>query len=353
MKWILKLLPTKLKVWIYTSLHKDIADKGEYEDTELAHVNPYEVKILKELGGAGKVNPETGLRGYFGGGGSPAPAPAPSGSGTQTTISREAPGIESRKLALFDEAIDLAGEPISIPRMQVAGVSPLQQQALDQAAVTGVGGAAVDAGIASFLKASQTAEAPINVDAFMNPYESYVVQEINRQADIGRNRLAQQAIDSGAFGGGREGVALGELEAGRARAVGQVRAANYDKALESATAQRLFQTEAAMNVGQQLATTGGIQQEMAQSDIQQLGGAGQLQRSIAQEGLQAERATELARAYEPFQRIEFAKGIMTALPTTASQVTQASAPRVNPITQAVGTGITAAQGVNMLKGFAT
>ena len=59
----------------------------------------------------------------------------------------------------------------------------------------------------------------------------------------------------------------------------------------------------------------------------------------------------MARAYEPFQRIEFAKGIMTALPTTASQVTQASAPRVNPLSQAVGTGIVAAQGATMLKGL--
>ena len=287
---------------------------------------------------------------FGGGGSSPAPAPA-SSSGTQTTISREAPGIEARKLALFDEAINLAKEPVAIPRMEVAGISPLQQQAIDKSAITGVGQPAVDAGIASFLKAAETAETPINVDAFMNPYESYVVQEINRQADIGRNRLAAQAIESGAFGGGREGVALGELEAGRARAIGQVRASNYEKALEQATKERLFQTEAQMNVGQQLSTVGGVQQEMAQSDIQQLGGAGQLQRVVAQEGLAADRATELARAYEPFQRIEFAKGIMTALPTTASQVTQASAPRVNPLSQAVGTGIVAAQGATMLKGL--
>ena len=287
----------------------------------------------------------------FGRSGGSAPAPSGASTGTQTTISREAPGIEARKLALFDEAIGLAKQPVAIPRMQVAGISPLQQQAIDKSAITGVGQAAVDAGIASFLKAAETAETPINVDAFMNPYESYVVQEINRQADIGRNRLASEAIGSGAFGGGREGVALGELEAGRARAIGQVRASNYEKALEQATKQRLFQTEAQMNVGQQLATTGGVQQEMAQSDIQQLGGAGQLQRSIAQEGLSADRATELARAYEPFQRIEFAKGIMTALPTTASQVTQASAPRVNPLAQAVGTGIVAAQGATFLQGL--
>ena len=86
MKWMLKLLPNKFKVWLYKKLYCDIAQQGEYEDTELAHVNPYEVKILKQIGGSGEVNSKTGLQGYFGGGGS-APAPDPSGgSGRQETI---------------------------------------------------------------------------------------------------------------------------------------------------------------------------------------------------------------------------------------------------------------------------
>ena len=62
MKWILKLLPNKIKVWLYKCLYDDIAEKGEYEDTELAHVNPYEVKILKEIGGSGRLNKATGLK---------------------------------------------------------------------------------------------------------------------------------------------------------------------------------------------------------------------------------------------------------------------------------------------------
>ena len=120
MKWMLKLLPNKFKVWLYKKLYCDIAQQGEYEDTELAHVNPYEVKILKQIGGSGKVNSKTGLQGYFGGGGSPAPAPS-GGSGTQETISREAPEIEARKLALYDQAIELARQPMTIPEYQVAG----------------------------------------------------------------------------------------------------------------------------------------------------------------------------------------------------------------------------------------
>ena len=63
MKWILKLLPSKFKVWLYKCLYKEIASQGEYEDTELAHVNPYEVKLLKEIGGSDRLNKATGLKG--------------------------------------------------------------------------------------------------------------------------------------------------------------------------------------------------------------------------------------------------------------------------------------------------
>jgi len=134
MKWLLKFLPTKLKVKLYNLLHRDLADEGEYEDTELAHINSYEAQLLKSIGGAGKINRKTGLKGYFGGGGgAPAPAPAPSTPETTTQIAREAPEIEARKLSLFDEAVDLSAQPIAIPEIQVAGPSPLQQQQFTQA----------------------------------------------------------------------------------------------------------------------------------------------------------------------------------------------------------------------------
>ena len=58
------------------------------------------------------------MSGLFGGG-SPAPAPAGPTSGTTTTFTREAPEIEARKLALYDEALNLSKQPIEIPAYQV------------------------------------------------------------------------------------------------------------------------------------------------------------------------------------------------------------------------------------------
>jgi hypothetical protein len=42
-----------------------IAAQGQRGDTELAHVNPWEEMLLKALGGAGTVNPRTGLRQFY------------------------------------------------------------------------------------------------------------------------------------------------------------------------------------------------------------------------------------------------------------------------------------------------
>ena len=118
-------------------MYKDIADKGEAEDTELAHINKFEAQLLKRVGGLGKKNPVTGLRGFLGGGGSGggSPAPAPSQPEKTTQITREAPEIEARKLALFDEAIELGTMPIPVPAIQVAPPSPLQQQQFAQQAL--------------------------------------------------------------------------------------------------------------------------------------------------------------------------------------------------------------------------
>ena len=104
----------------------------------------------------------------FGGGSAPAPAPA-SGSGTTTTFTREAPEIEARKLALYDETLNLAKEPIEIPAYQIAPMSPLERQAADAAANFGVGSDVVLSGIGSVLGAQQTAAQGPDIDRSLNP----------------------------------------------------------------------------------------------------------------------------------------------------------------------------------------
>ena len=148
-------------------------------------------------------------------------------SGTQETIQREAPGVESRKLALYDEAVKLAQQPVSIPAYQVAGPTGLEQTGFQQAATTGVGQQAVGQGITSLQAGLGSAFGAPNVSQFFNPYQSYVTDEINRQAQIGQNQLAAQAVQAGAFGGGREGVQRAELDRARLETIGQSQAQGF------------------------------------------------------------------------------------------------------------------------------
>jgi hypothetical protein len=347
MNFWLNLVPIQIRIWLLNVLYKNIADKGIDGDTELAHINKEEADLLKRAGGSGTINPHTNLKQYSKGGGSPAPAPA-SGSGTQTTFTREAPEIEARKLALYDETLELAKQPIEIPAYQVAPMSPLERQAADAAANFGVGSDVVLSGIGSVLGAQQTAAQGPDIDRFLNPFQSYVVDEINRQSEIAKSNLASKAIQSGAFGGGREGVALGELERARLSKVGEAQALGFNRAAQLAQQQQSQQVQTQLQAGQQMGTLGQVQQAQAQKDITQAAQLGGLERQIQQQALQAQRQTEIARAYEPFQRAEFQKGIMTTLPTAASQITAGTGPGVNPFAQAAQAGLGAYATYNLI-----
>jgi hypothetical protein len=266
-----------------------------------------------------------------GGGGGQAPA-------IQTQIVREAPGIEERKIGLMDIGLNLGSTPVNIPDYQIAGGgqgTALQQAGIGAAGTTGVGAGTQQAGIASL---QQAAGGP-NINQFFNPYQSYVIDEINRQAAQQRNQVASGAVQSGAFGGGREGVQLAEAERARLGLVGQTQAAGFNTALGAAQQAQ----QAQIQTGQALGTAGLQQQAMQQADIQSMLQAGGVQQQLAQQALDAQRATQLQRSYEPFQRAEFVKNIYAAGPTSQSGITAATTPTANPLAQTVGTGIAAYQ----------
>ena len=268
-------------------------------------------------------------------------------SGTQVSIAREAPEVESRKLALYDQAAKLAEKPVGIPAFQVAGPSGLEQAGFTQAGTTGVGAPATTAGIGSVLGAQQTAAAGPNISQFLNPFQSYVTDEIARQGQMASNQLSANAIGAGAFGGAREGIQQAELQRATQANIGQALQSGFGQALGAAQSQQQFQAGTQMQGGQLLGALGGQQQAMQQADIASLLQAGGVQRALGQQALDAQRQTTLARSYEPYQRLEFLKGIMTNLPTSQSAVTATTAPGTNPLAQAAGTGITAYAAYNM------
>jgi hypothetical protein len=282
----------------------------------------------------------------FGGGGG---GGGGSSTGTQTSIAREAPGVEARKLALYDEAANLAKTPVSLPGIQVAPLSALEQAGITQAGQTGVGAGSVTSGIGAFTGAQQTAAAGPNINQFLNPYQSYVTDEISRQAGMAQNQAAAQAVNAGAFGGGRQGIQSAEIERARLANIGQAQAQGFQTALGAAQQQQGLQTQTQLAAGQGLGQLGAQQQAMSLADINAQIQAGGLQRGVGQQALEAQRQTQLQRAYEPYQRVEFLKGIMTNLPTTQSSVTATTAPGSNPLAQAAGTGLGAYAAYNMMQ----
>jgi hypothetical protein len=60
---------TRIKIKLYNWLAKDLGKLGRDGDTELAHVNAWEQKLLKAVGGSGTINPITNLKEFKGGGG--------------------------------------------------------------------------------------------------------------------------------------------------------------------------------------------------------------------------------------------------------------------------------------------
>jgi len=272
-----------------------------------------------------------------GGGGGSSSAPAPD---TTTQFIREAPGIEERKLELMDLARQTAQTPISIPDIQVQQLSPLEQAAITQAGVTGVGSQAVGQAITG----TQASMGAPNISQFYNPYQSYVLDEINRQAQMKQQGIADQAIRSGAFGGGREGVQRAELQRGTLNVLGQAQQQGFNTALQAAQQQQAAERAGAAQLG----NLGQIQQTMAGTDIQRQLAAGGLQRQIAQAQLDATRQTQLQRSAEPLQRLEFLSNIYAAGPKSTSGITAATTPQSSPLAQSLGAGLAAynAYGLN-------
>ena len=255
-------------------------------------------------------------------------------SGTQETIQREAPGVESRKLALYDEAVALAQKPVSIPAYQVAGPTGLEQTGFQQAATTGVGQQAVGQGITSLQAGLGSAFQAPNVSQFFNPYQQYVTDEINRQAQLGQQQLSAEAVKSGAFGGGRQGIASAELERARLGQVGQSQAQGFNTALQAAQQQQGLQAQTGLQAGQLLG-------QAQTQDIQNLMATGGTQRAVEQATLEAQRQTDVQAATDPYQRLSFLSDIQRGVPSSQQTVSQGFAPQTSPLGQAVGTGIAA------------
>ena len=233
---------------------------------------------------------------------------------TPTSVSQvlSSPILEGALTAFTKKLEPLIGQTIDTSKYapQIAAESALQQQARTAAG-----------GLGSLL-------GPNAYQPYMSPYQQEVIDttlsEYDRQAAMQRQGIGQQAIQSGAFGGGREGVQLAEYDVGSAAK----RAMTLAQLLQSG----FQQAQTAAN--QQLTAAQGLGQYQTQ-----LGQAGQAQQQAL---LDAAQVAAKESAYEPFTRLglvgqQLAQIQPGAFPTQTVGYQQPQAP-VSPLSQAIGVG---------------
>lgn len=246
----------------------------------------------------------------------------------------------------------LLDKALNLPEYQVAGLDPLQQAAQQQALrqfglfqpFVQTAGQLATSGIAQGLGMLDPQK---GIQSYMNPYQDAVIDEINRQAAIGQNELAGQAVGSGAFGGSRAGVQAAEMEGRRLGKIGEFLSKGFDTAVgASQRAAQLFGGlgQAASGIGD----IGRLQSELGRADIgmlSQLGGIGQRQ---SQAQLDAQRQNLMQGIMEPFTRLELGSSLLKGTPSgsLSSTFRSATTPSANPFLQGVG-AYTALQGAGM------
>ena len=273
------------------------------------------------------------------------------------------------------------GQPLNVPAQQVAGFSPTQTAAMQQA-YGGIGAyqpylQAAGAGQQAAMGAAGAGVGalggmqfdPSGVTPWMNQYQGAVTQdalaEIDRQAAMAQNRLGGQAAQAGAFGGSRFGIQQSELARGaqdlKSRRIFEDMSRNYQQAvgaMQAANQQQLQQGQAFGQLGQvtsgisgAMAGLGGQAQAMGQSDVNQLMGIGGLQQQLAQQQYDVNTANLQALQNAPFQQLSTGAGILQQLsPQTTGQQVTAPLPQTNPWAQGAGLMAGMAGGLGSLIG---
>ena len=235
-----------------------------------------------------------------------------------------------------------AEQPVDLPEIQVAGLTPLQKQAIERGAA-GIGSfqPMLQAG-SDILGMGVSAAMPDSTQAFMNPFVENVIDQnladIQRQGDIARQQIGSRAVQQGAFGGSRQAVAEQELQRNLADTFARQSAGLRAQAFESAQDRAQKASELFTKAGIATAGLGEAQQAANLRDIQLLSGLGGQEQTQQQAELDALRQTSTQRQFEPFQRLSFMSDIFRGVPSTATTLSTTTTPDPSRLSQVAGIG---------------
>ena len=249
-----------------------------------------------------------------------------------------APFIQSLGEHYGKELPKLTGKELDVSQWapQVAPQDTLQTQAATLAGTTGKGIGAFE----DYLTAAQPYTGPDAYKQFMSPYQQQVIDatmtSFDKQAAQRRRGISDQALQAGAFGGARHGIAGSEYDAAsdmnRAMMEAQLYQSGYGQAQQGA--QTAFQQQ----MGQAQAVPG-----MYQQDIATLGTVGATQQAQAQAEADATREGKRMEAFEPYERLGFlGQGLTGIMGGYGNQYQFQQQPNPTPLQTALGTGATLA-----------
>ena len=289
---------------------------------------------------------------------------------TETVINRPAPFVEDIGKSLAEQTLALQNVPVvstgiaglskqagetdagfkarqdaarafTTRQQNLAGLAPqvagqdILQQAAQQRAIAGLGS------FQPFLQQAQASTGPQAFQQFMSPYQQQVIDtslaEFDRQAQTQQQTIRDQAVASGAFGGGREGVALAEYGAAsdRNRAALQAGLLQQGFGQAQAAAQQNFANQ--MGIASALPGLQG-------TDITRLGQLGAINQAQKQAEIDAVREANRMAAFQPQEELnrfaDITTGIMGGMRGTGTS-TQ-NIPNPSPLSTALGVGSTLA-----------
>ena len=299
---------------------------------------------------------------------------------TQTVeqVQRLAPyfeGLEKRLLqsafGTFDDdgtqtQKGLLDKAITLPQFQVAGLDPLQQQALAAAPqmfgsfapflrgagqTAGAGTAALAGGL------GMLADPTRSIGMFMSPYQTEVIDramaDVARAGDIQRQGIGARAAGAGAFGGSRQAIAESELGRNvldrQANIAAQLRNQGFGQALTASQKAAQLMGGLGQAFGQLAGTTadiGRVGSELGRADLGMLTQLGGIGRNFQQQQLEAQRQNLLQQSQEPFTRLQLGQQLLKGLPSgdLSSTFRSTTTPDTNPFLAGIG-AYTALQGV--------
>jgi len=277
-------------------------------------------------------------------GGSPAPAPT-SQNVTQTSIPEYAKPYVERMLGKSEAFTSAPYQAYGGER--VAGFTPMQEQAFQSAAnlqpsqqlgygtqMAGLGGlGAMNAG----QNYQSMATNPFAAQAYMSPYVQNALapqmQEAIRQSQIQGQQNQAQAVQQGAFGGGRTAIVEAERQRNLNNQLSNIYGTGMQNAFQNAQQAQQFGStlglqgnQAAIQAAQTMGQLGQTQFGQQKDIINAQANAGAQQQGLQQQVLQQRYQDFLGQRAYPQQQLAFMSDILRGVPLGQSTTAQYTAP---------------------------